>query len=404
MSDDLNRRDFLVKSAEAAGTAGAIGTATLAVAQAQASDPQPVPPGFADQPPFAGRWDKPLREVIDVQLKAAAPELDNDAVKERHQIYCHLLMALIVRFWNGNKRGPVGIYPGRPDQKEPNQASAAKSFRYRGDMISGNDPLRVNWDRYLGHNIACIAVDENGAILDFEFNHNDFFRSSAEHAESRIVRRLYSLTDDFDNWKDRCRAGGQQSDRTKSSRISLNHVTLYTSLESCAQCSGVMSLANIKRVVYLQNDFGAFMIGNIMFNLAGPGVSPVPIPASAIGLEKLFNDLNEANRKFARDIKDAEGRGDQTGAFFVPPPPESIALDSGKPDFSPSITSFLCTDAAYRLFQSGAAKLNGESLKFPTAQFPNNPQSLMNQQCLDEARRFFAYADLEGFRGSPHKL
>ena len=46
--------------------------------------------------------------------------------------------------------------------------------------------VRVNWDRYLGHNIACIAVDGNGEIIDFDFNHNDFFRSSAEHAESRI--------------------------------------------------------------------------------------------------------------------------------------------------------------------------------------------------------------------------
>jgi hypothetical protein len=29
--------------------------------------------------------------------------------------------------------------------------------------------------------------------------------------------------------------------------------------------------------------------------------------------------------------------------------------------------------------------------------------SLTNRQCLDEARRFLTYADLEGFRGSPHR-
>ena len=48
----------------------------------------------------------------------------------------------------------------------------------------------------------------------------------------------------------------------------MNAVTLYTSLESCAQCSGVMSLAGIKQIVYLQNDFTAYKIGNIMYNLA----------------------------------------------------------------------------------------------------------------------------------------
>src|SRR5262249_60859373 len=53
--------------------------------------------------------------------------------------------------------------------------------RHRGDMISDPDQLRINWDRYVGHNIACIAVDGNGEIIDFDFNHNHFFRSSAEH-------------------------------------------------------------------------------------------------------------------------------------------------------------------------------------------------------------------------------
>src|SRR5438128_12013135 len=140
---------------------------------------------------------------------------------------------------------------------------------YRGDMIADPDRLRVNWDRYVGHNIACVAVDGNGKIIAFDFTHNDFFRSSAEHAESRMVRRLFSLTDVFDSWK----TGDRIGDRSHA--FSLQNVTLYTSLESCAQCSGVMSLGGVKQVVYLQNDFTAYMIGNIMFNLANP-VSGLP--------------------------------------------------------------------------------------------------------------------------------
>ena len=27
-----------------------------------------------------------------------------------------------------------------------------------------------------------------------------------------------------------------------------------------------------------------------------------------------------------------------------------------------------------------------------------------NQECLDEARKFSEYVDIEGYRGSPHKL
>src|SRR5262249_21742342 len=171
----------------------------------------------------------------------------------------------------------------------------------------------------------------------------DFFRSSAEHAEARMVRRLFSLTDDFDTWKYRSKAGDQKPTKTKSSKILLDRVTLYTSLESCAQCSGVMSLARVKRVIYLQNDFTAYMIGNIMFNLAGPGVSPRPIPAPDLGLAN-FTELTAANLAFGRNMSDAQKRKDAWGGpFFAPPLSDAQSRpDVDNADFSPSITSFLC--------------------------------------------------------------
>ena len=44
-------------------------------------------------------------------------DLADAAARERHRIYCHLLMKLIVRFWNGNKHGPQGSYPLRAQQR-----------------------------------------------------------------------------------------------------------------------------------------------------------------------------------------------------------------------------------------------------------------------------------------------
>ena len=386
--DEINRRNLIV------GTAGAIGAVAgsgLMAGSAEAA--QPLPPGFADQKPLIDFWNKELNQVVAVDLTKDAPELADPGMQERHRIYSYLLMKLIHRFWNGNKRGPIGTYPMRARQQDLTQLPPNPK-RYRGDMIENPGGLRVNWDRYLGHNIACIAVDGNGEIIDFDFNHNDFFRSSAEHAESRMVRRLFSLTDVFDSWKTGDRIGD------KSRAFSLQNVTLYTSLESCAQCSGVMSLGGVKQVVYLQNDFTAYMIGNIMFNLSNPVAglpgAPKPIPASAVGLAQ-FQALNDANLAFVKDIQDAHARNDSTRAFFISP-------DKSFVDYDPSITSFLCTDVARDVFEDGGKELDTLTLKFPDDKHPDERDVLTNKQCLEEARSFFKYADIEGYRGSPHKL
>jgi tRNA(Arg) A34 adenosine deaminase TadA len=402
--DKVNRRDFIVTTASIAGAA----TTGAASALAQTKPPE----GFDAQNPLAENWQKRLSEIVELDLNKQTfekdtRELQQEAVKERHRIYCHLLMKLISRFWNGNKRGPLGSYPLRAAQIEPIQSNGPSqpTQRYSGDVIKDPDPRfqRVSWDRYLGHNIACIAVDGNGEIIDFDFNHNDFFRSSAEHAESRMVRRLFSLTDIFDSWK----TGGVPG---KPRAASLTKVTLYTSLESCAQCSGVMSLAGVKQVVYLQNDFTAYKIGNIMYNLANripnkdslgnivsdrPG-APIPIPASMIGLDE-FDALNQANITFVKDLKAAEASKDSSKAFFV-------SSDKTFVDYEPSITSFLCTDTARGIFERGGNKLNEQSLTFPNSRFPDEKDVLTNEQCLAEAREFFKYVDVEGYRGSPHKL
>jgi tRNA(Arg) A34 adenosine deaminase TadA len=377
-----NRRDFLVGTAGVAGSVSALAASTSALAQTQTCPPVPV---IDPAEPLASYWQK---QVCELGTVAFPDDLSRPEMMERHQIYCLLLMKLMHRFWNGNKFGPMGTYAHRDAQKEAGQSDAGP-FRYRGDMFESSDPLRVSWNRYLGHNIACLAVDGKGEIIDFEFNHNAFFRSSAEHAESRMVRRLFNLANVFDKWKTGEPLPG------KSRAASLSDVTLYTSLESCAQCSGVMSLAGVKRVVYLQRDYTAYVIGNIMFNLA-PKVTPLPIPASLIGLD-YFDRLNKAFRDFNAELLT------QKEPFFTPPE------GKGDPQFDAGITSFLCTDEAFSLFGEGGAKFSDlvdkkAKLAYGNATPAGQSDAWSNQMCLDEAGRFYNYADVEGFRGSPHKL
>ena len=87
-------------------------------------------------------------------------------------------------------------------------------------------------------------------------------------------------------------------------------------------------------------------------------------------------------------------------AFFIPD-------NGGDADFSASVTSFLCTDRAREIFAAGGSKLDNLPLSQPQWAFPElpkNPKIKTNQECLDHARAFYRYADVEGYRGTPHKL
>jgi len=164
-----------------------------------------------------------------------------------------------------------------------------------------------------------------------------------------------------------------------------------------------MSLGRVKQVVYLQNDPGAYRIGYIMYNLAGvedpaqggdgSALAARPISAEEIGLP-YPQRLNGGYQDFRTRMAAAQANKDPNGAYY-------LASRSSEPVFTQSITSFLCTDDALEVFKDGAKafhELNASSDR------STEEEAWTNDECLDEARTFFKYADTEGFRGSPHKL
>ena len=136
---------------------------------------RPVPPGLADA------WTHPLSEFATLPPAELEPGL-----RERHGIYSLLTMAVVASQFNGNKHGDRGDYGAW--RKGQVALEAGGNRVYRGGT-------------YLGHNIGAIAVDARGTIVDFDFNHNEVFNSSVEHAESRLVRRLFGLAQVFDPWR-----------------------------------------------------------------------------------------------------------------------------------------------------------------------------------------------------------
>lgn len=300
---------------------------------------------------------------------------------ERHKIYSLLLMSMVAYCWNGNKKNiPKEILPSTEIDYGINLLlSDDENFKKRGKYLS-ND--------YLGHNIAAFAVDREGYIIDFDFNHNQLFNNSTQHAEARLLQRLFSLNQIHDSWNI-----GAINNRTINYGQALQGVSIYTSLESCAQCSGIMTLGNVKEVIFLQEDPGQYKIGNIMYRLTESNdpqkkaLAPRPIAAKYIN----FPYYSYLAEKFE---------------------------EHKSKKYSQSITDFLCTEAAYKIFlqaEEDFYRLCNSELKFanwaPT--IPNESNSkinspetenkgLTNQRVLEECQSFYKYFVYKGKRGTPH--
>lgn len=382
-----NRRHFLTSLAS--GTAAAATGASLSFADSKGSSSPPV--SLDPRDPVSYYWDRSLSELVDLGPYNASPE-----EMERHRIYANLVLALLHGYFNGNKEGELGEYPWQSSKRT--HGSGTQS------LYSGG--------RYLGHNICCIAVDSDGDIIDFDFNHNSIFNSSVEHAEARLIKRIFSLADIHEDWDsavgtdnywnldEEAQKAPAKGDLDDNYGRSLANVTIYTSLESCAQCSGIMTLANIKQVVFLQPDPSQYQIGRIMYRLSRPigqedGLgAPRPISGTEIGME--------VTQRLDKDYKtyyETVGREEGKIPFFKPPGSEN---DPAKWSVSKSITSFLCTDLAYDSYKSGRDTLETMSLSYSDYR-PEGVNNLSNNDVLMQARRFLNYALTEGRRGTPHR-
>jgi tRNA(Arg) A34 adenosine deaminase TadA len=324
-------------------------------------------PARPEKGKLADYWDREVADLVFVD--ALAP---TEAARERHGIYMLLLMALVDYYWNPLKRG-------------------RRRGEYNAEWVdAGGD--RLTDHEYKGHNIAALAVDARGRVIDFDFNHNKLFNSSAEHAEARLVRRIFSLAHIADSLH-------LDLDHQKRGEYdTFADVTIYTSLESCAQCAGMMALGNVKEVVYLQTDPGMFMIGNILFNLSDEEpTAPRPISAREIDLGDYQETLETGYREFQEAVASE---------------PFWKSHDGCDADHKPSISTFLCTSMAKAVFAAGHERfeqlvadpknLNDGSFKLTDRHDNDVDGGLTSDEALAWAEHFFKYATTNGRRGTPH--
>jgi tRNA(adenine34) deaminase len=203
--------------------------------------------------------------------------------------------------------------------------------------------------RKRGHNIGSVLVDPAGNVVFWARNCNAITRDSSQHGEVRLMRAYLA------------NRGGDGSD--------LEGYTIYTTLEPCAMCTGMMSLTKVARGVYGQAD-----------------------PAYGQALERLgleswryVGQRDEAGRPKPEKASDFQEAYSPYPRLFasIPAPTEFRAkLDASFQAFlatagaSKSITDYLLTDEARAIYQEAKDKFERLSVS------PKNERALEQAKAL----------------------
>lgn len=212
-----------------------------------------------------------------------APTLGSE-LREKYALYLLLTFALVASRWRIRRSSP-----------EDRKAYAAA---YPGREFS----------EYIGHNIGALLLGPADELLAFEMNEASAALSSLEHAELKAVRvgnRRLNLK--------RFREGDQPA----SYASLFDGCTLYTTLESCTQCAGVMHLAGVDTVVHGQTDQVQQAISDKVYQMHRDGPLPAPRPIKGDFLP-LVPQLESAYAAY-QSAASAGGHSIGTTAFLSSP-------------------------------------------------------------------------------------
>lgn len=162
-----------------------------------------------------------------------------------------------------------------------------------------------------GHNIGGVLVDPKGEVVWWGRNSRKITCNGTQHGETRMMLSYM--------------------DFAKTSNLRCH--TIYTTLEPCAMCSGMMSLQKISRSVFghTDPDFGQAMERlNAPFN--GKRLKRVVVPTRSPSQFRIA--LDSAQQEFIEvESKNLQSRGDN-------------------PALAHDITAFLLTDKAKKIYSA----------------------------------------------------
>lgn len=115
-----------------------------------------------------------------------------------------------------------------------------------------------------GYNIGSVLVDPNNAVVCWAVNSVDVTENGTQHGEVRLMTNYLNNTQKFN----------------------LKGYAVYTSLEPCAMCSGMMTMQDVSKTIFGQTDpdFGNAM-QRLEFNSSSMPGGYCPYPRGVISVE-----------------------------------------------------------------------------------------------------------------------
>ncbi|MEI6054712.1 MAG: nucleoside deaminase [Lentisphaerota bacterium] len=194
-----------------------------------------------------------------------------------------------------------------------------------------------------GYNIGCVMLSgqcDTDRVVWADKNSVNVMRNSTQHGE---VRCMQNYTNYWDT---------KVSPPPKTNKPYFGDATIFTTLEPCAQCSGMMTMLRIRNTVYGQTDpnFGK-ALERLALNSTALGAPPAGYPPYPWTVTSTLSPSIYAQQL------------DQGYTDYVNSKPSSTA-----------ITAYLTTPQAKAIFQNASKDFNSYNVKYPE-----------NQQFYDDA-------------------
>jgi tRNA(Arg) A34 adenosine deaminase TadA len=211
-------------------------------------------------------------------------------------------------FWVGGVLVSHFFVGPEASSPSPQQVERDKLFLLAAQVMVYRD--WQNSPKGRGHNIGAILVDKYSHPVFWARNAITALDDATQHGEVRLLQAFLH-----------CNGIGKFADG----------YTVYTTLEPCAMCAGMMSLAKIRRVVYLQAD---------------PEYGNVHKALRAIDYPRIYKESTPHSLR------------------------QKVALERGYALYrrihpKHSITDYLLTDGAREIFASAQADLKAYKVQYP---------------------------------------